>query len=282
MKMTQPLVSIILPTYNWRSDWLAEAINSVISQTYTNWELIIINDWSTNNIESTILKFSKKEKRINYILNTKNIQLIQTLNKWLNLAQGKYIARIDDDDIWSDFQKLEKQVTFLENNPDHGLCGTGIILIDIEWKEVKKQIYPEQDYDIRKIILSQNPFSHSSIVFRRDILKEVGVYQDYPYTKYTEDYDLRLRIWHNFKLHNIPDYCIKYRLNPEGVSYKNSILQGKNFIKISRKNKRKYPNSFNWQIRLIKNLIIWRIIMILKKIKIYPILYRFLPKIWKS
>ena len=122
--------SIILPTYNGKTERLSEAINSVLAQTYQNWELIIINDASTNNIEKTILQFAKKDKRIKYIKNEQNMKQAASRNKWIKQAKGRYIAFIDDDDIWSDPKKLDKQVNFLENNPDHGLCGTSTITVD--------------------------------------------------------------------------------------------------------------------------------------------------------
>ena len=120
--MIQPFVSIILPTYNGNHIWLSQAIESVLSQIYENRELIIINDASTNNIEYTILEYQEREPRIKYYKNESNIQLTKTLNKGIALSKGMYIARIDDDDIWFDPMKLEKQIKFMEANQNVGLC----------------------------------------------------------------------------------------------------------------------------------------------------------------
>ena len=122
--MNQSLVSIILPTYNGKVEWLSQAIDSVIVQTYTHRELIIINDASTNDIETTIMEYVAKDKRIKYYRNEINLKLTNTLNKGLKIAQGAYIARIDDDDIRCDKEKLEKQIVFMEQNAGYGLCGT--------------------------------------------------------------------------------------------------------------------------------------------------------------
>ncbi len=117
--MNFPLVSIIIPTYNGQTKWIQLAINSVLNQTFCNFELIIINDASTNDIEQCIINFLNTDTRILYYRNTENLGLTATLNKGLSYANGKYIARIDDDDIWCDQDKLSKQIGFMENNPDY-------------------------------------------------------------------------------------------------------------------------------------------------------------------
>ena len=117
---SSPIVTVLMPVYN-AEKYLAEAINSILNQTFTNYELLIINDGSTDKSEEIILKYS--DKRIRYIKNDKNIRLVATLNKGIELAKGKYIARMDADDI-SVPTRLEKQITLLENNEDIGVCGS--------------------------------------------------------------------------------------------------------------------------------------------------------------
>lgn len=128
--MKKPLVSVILPTYNGKRARLIEAVNSVLSQTFSDFELIIINDASTNDIEHTILELQAKYQRIVYIKNEKNLKLTKSLNKAIGFAQGRYIARIDDDDVRIDREKLQKQVEFLEKNKEYGLCGSQAISIN--------------------------------------------------------------------------------------------------------------------------------------------------------
>lgn len=144
------LVSIILPTYNGNSVWIMQAINSIIAQTYNNRELIIINDASTNDIEKTILQYVNKDNRIQYFKNEENLKLTKTLNKWIALSQGEYIARIDDDDIWCDPEKLAKQIDFMEKNTSYGLCGTCVINIDEEGSETSRTIVPQKKWRHKK------------------------------------------------------------------------------------------------------------------------------------
>ena len=133
-----PLVSVILPTYNGNKSRLSEAINSILSQTFSDFELIIINDASTNNIETTILRYAEQEPRIVYVKNDINLKLTATLNKALWLAKWEFIARIDDDDIRIDTEKLQKQVNFLKEYQEYGMCGAKhIISIDEEGKELQ-------------------------------------------------------------------------------------------------------------------------------------------------
>lgn len=146
----QPLVSILLPIYNGNNKWLTQAINSILDQTFRAFELIILNDASTNDIEKTILAFVQQDQRIVYLKNQKNLKLTRTLNKGFAHAKGKYIARIDDDDIWSDEKKLEKQVNFMEKHPEYGLCWVDTIqMIDengsllqtvLEWEKQMRKL----------------------------------------------------------------------------------------------------------------------------------------------
>ena len=121
--MTKPMVSVVMPVYNG-SKYLKEAIDSILNQTFTNFELIIINDGSTDNSEDII--FSYQDRRIYYLKNEHNKGICITLNRGLDNARGKYIARMDCDDI-SMPQRLAKQVNYLERHRDVGALGTDII-----------------------------------------------------------------------------------------------------------------------------------------------------------
>lgn len=167
-----PLVSIILPTYNGNNKWLTQAVSSVLNQTFKAFELIILNDASTNDIEKTILAFVQQDQRIVYLKNQKNLKLTRTLNKGIAHAKGKYIARIDDDDIWSNQEKLQKQVDFMEQHADYGLCGTAVQTINKEGKFLEYLPIRNKDNEIRKYLLRDSQFAHSSILIRTKALKE--------------------------------------------------------------------------------------------------------------
>ncbi len=251
-----PLVSIILPTYNWKSEWLSESINSVLNQTFKDFELIIINDASTNDIEDTIQKYKKQDPRIVYLKNDKNLQLTKTLNKWIEHAKWKYIARIDDDDIRANRDKLEKQVKFMENNSDYWLCWAWIIInIDEGWKIINKIETRLSDSEIRNHFLQSNQFAHSSILMRKSILDEVWVYNP-DYNK-AEDYELWCRVWIKSKFVNLKDVELKYRINSNWVSMKNFFYQKKLTLRICVKYRMYYPNFIRALILRLWDLILY-------------------------
>ena len=238
--MNEPLVSIVLPTYNWKEEWLSKSIESVLSQSYTNFELIIINDASIVDIDDMILKYSSKDNRIKYFKNDINLKFTKTINRWIWLSNWKYIARIDDDDIWCDNDKLKKQVEFMESNPEYWLCGTCVILINELWKETWRINTIENDEDIRSKILRYNQFAHASVIIRKDVLDKVWGYK--PEFNTAEDYELWLRIWRISKLHNIQDFSMKYRINTQWISRKNDKRQKMLWLKALWINKSYYPN----------------------------------------
>lgn len=244
--MNTPLVSIILPTFNWKHEWLSQAIDSVLLQSYTNFELIIINDASTNTIEETIEKYASKDPRIIYIKNEHNLKLTKTLNKGIEISQGEYIARIDDDDIRCDSDKLKKQVEFMESNLDYWLIGTWIIIIDENWKETDRVLNRWGDMNIRNYISWSNQFAHSSILIRREIVESIWWYRDIAITKYTEDYDLWLRIWTASKFHNLQEYFIKYRIREWSISWRNRFKQLSNAFRVYLLYSKEYPNRISW------------------------------------
>lgn len=237
--MINPLVSIILPVYNWKPEWLSEAIDSVLLQSYTNFELIIINDASTNKIETTILKYLEKDNRLKFYKNESNLRLTRTLNKWIDFSNGVYIARIDQDDIWIDKDKLKKQVKFMETHTEYGLCGGGTILISESGEELMKINPANEDEKIRKNMLICTQFSHASILFRKNIGSIINKYDIY--ADYVEDHELWLRIGTQSKFYNFPDYFIKYRYNNSGISVKNRYKQKFWLLKLSFKYRKQYP-----------------------------------------
>jgi glycosyltransferase involved in cell wall biosynthesis len=195
-----------------------------------------------------------KDDRIIYIKNEKNLKLTASLNKWLNLSRWKYIARIDDDDIWMD-GKLETQIKFMEKNTDYWLLWTGSIIMDDEWKVLGYLSVKEDDKKIRKNILSGNQFVHSSVLFRKAALKEVWWYYDVKYN-WAEDYELWLRMWQKSKFANINEPLIKYRWLETSISRKKWLKQWLLSIKISIVNRNHYSCFFkSFLIRIISTFI---------------------------
>jgi len=233
-------ISVILPTNNGE-DHISEAIESVFSQSFSDFELIVINDGSTDNTEKIVLEYLKKDSRVKYLKNEKNLSLQKTLARGFKEAQGKYIARIDDDDIWQGSQKLEKQADFLEKNPEYVLVGSGAIVIDSKGKELYRFLLPEKDEDIRQYILFRNPFLHSSIVFLREAAEKFGGYDEN--LKELEDLDLWLKLGQTGKFYNFPEYLIKFRAPaPQKNITKARKIRTKALISVIKKQGKNYPN----------------------------------------
>lgn len=277
--MNNPLVSIILPTYNWNHNWLCKSLDSVLTQSYKNFELIIINDCSTNDIEKTILKYKEKDDRIVYIKNEKNLRLTKTLNKGIEISKWKYIARIDDDDIWCEDNKLQKQVDFMEQNPDYWLCWTQVILIDENDNELELIKKNTTDKNIRKKILSWTQFAHWSVIIRKKTIDTVWKYDTN--WDFIEDYELWLRIWTKYKFSNLSDFSFKYRINRSWISSSNALKQRILNIKVAKKYKNNYPNFYLWLCLHIKEILKEYLIYITIKIKIYNFLFPIYKKIEK-
>ncbi len=236
--MNNPLVTIIMSAYN-DEKYIHSAIESIINQTYKNWKLILINDDSSDNTEAVIKPFLKNTNRINYIKNKKTNGLITNLNYALDLADGKYIARLDSDDIWIDSEKLNDQVNYLENHKDYVLTGTWGFKISSDETPKAPIMYPVTDKKIHNYFLIENCFIHSSVLIRKSTLDKVGFYD--PEFPSAEDYGLWVKLGTSGKLYNLPKYMTGYRVNPKGISYNKYAEQISSSIKIVNKFKDYYP-----------------------------------------
>ena len=221
--MDQKLISVIMSVYNGEK-YLVQAIDSILNQTYQNFEFIIIDDCSTDNSSHILQEYAKKDSRIKIIKKEKNIGIkgfIENLNLGISIAKGKYIARMDQDDV-SLPERFQKQVDFLENNPEITLVGAQLNLINEQNKITGEAIAALQHRDIVKRITSQIQLFHPVIMFRKD--------QNIQYREkflYCEDYDLYLNlITQGKKLANINEKLLHYRILESSISRK-----GDNFVK---------------------------------------------------
>ena len=221
-------LSVIMPVYNG-AKYLKEAIESILSQSYTNFEFIIINDGSTDHSEEIILSFD--DSRIVYVKNPENYRLIKTLNLGFSLAKGRYIARMDADDISHPY-RLQKQVQFLELNKDYGLIGSGVNLLNGEYKS---QLLYHTDHESLKFALAfYCPFIHPSVMIRKDVHDGMNLVFDNQYL-HAEDYELWTRFAFKTKIANIPEYLLDYRIHDAQISSQHSDLQTELATKIRRK-----------------------------------------------
>lgn len=237
------MISIILPTYNG-AKWIRSSIESVQAQSYGDWELLVIDDGSVDNTKEIVGNLAIQDSRIRYIKNEKNLGIQKTLNRGLKEAKGEYIARIDDDDRWIDKEKIQKQLTFLEENSNYVLVGTGTIVVDEEGHELFRYLGPKTDKEIRNRILSKNCFTHSSVMFKKTPAIQCGGYSESQDVIHLEDYDLWLKLGMIGKFHNLSIYGTQFTLRDEGMSVKNKPHQFKKNIKLVKFYKDKYPNYF--------------------------------------
>lgn len=246
-----PFVSILLPVYNGEQ-YLTEALDSVLSQSYTHFELLIINDASTDNTQDILDAYAGKDNRITLYNNGSNFGVAKSLNILLKQAKGSYIARIDADDIWLP-GKLEKQIIYLESHPGIYLLGTAKQTIDEQGKLLKgkeKSIFSPED--IKKNILKGNLFCHSSVVFRREILDTIGYYNEN--YKNTEDYEYWLRVISTFKVEIFPEVLTCYRLHRKMIFYKKRNQQLFYLIKAKYRFRNLINHRFSFIFYILKEL----------------------------
>jgi len=214
-----PKVSVIMPVYNGEQ-YLRDAIESVLNQTFTNFEFIIINDGSTDNTNSIINSY--KDSRIVIIKNDKNIGQCDSCAKAFLAARGEYIARQDADDI-SLPERLSKEAAFLDNSPETGLVGSFFLNIDQDGRKLFIITFPCSDEEIRKEFLARYAFCHPSVMFRRRCLERVEGYRKE--LEYAEDYDFIIRISETSKLANIPEVLCLYRISLDSISVRKKLKQ---------------------------------------------------------
>ena len=207
-----PLISVIFPVYN-AEKFIKESIESILNQTYKNFEFIIINDGSKDN-SAEIIK-SYKDQRIRYY-EQKNQGLAKTLNVGLSYAKGKYIARQDNDDI-SFPNRFEKQISYLEQNQQIAVLGSWAKIIDENGIFTNRfHHHSTSPLNLKFELVFDNPFVHSSIMARKDIIEKTGMY--HLDNDYFEDYNLWSRISYHYQIANINEELLLYREVNTGMS----------------------------------------------------------------
>lgn len=207
-------VSVVMSVFNGEVH-LREAIESILNQTFSDFEFIVVNDGSTDRTHEIIEEFAQKDKRLRVITNQNNLGLTKSLNRAVKLAKGDYIARMDADDIALP-ERLEKQVKFLESHEEVGLLGTSYYEVDATGGVIGKKELPSTDKEIRSVLIKYNPFFHASVMMRREVFEVVGLYDEL--IPFAQDYDLWLRIAEKFKVFNLPEPLMKRRYSKANIS----------------------------------------------------------------
>ncbi len=239
MQNGDPRVSIILPTFN-RVATLKRAVESIAAQSFHDWELIAINDASTDGTRAYLDALAKSDHRVRPVHHEKNNypDISGTLNEGLRAARGEYAARLDDDDTWSDRDKLKKQVAYLDAHPDCVVVGGGVIVVDEHDQEKFRYLKSENDATIRARALLANPFTHSTVLFRRKLALDVGGYGPF---KNAEDWDLWLKMGNRGTFYNFPEYFIRYRLTEESKTFIFKRSQSEEILRTVQLHRHEYP-----------------------------------------
>lgn len=212
----KPLISILMPVFNAEKH-LRDCIMSILSQEYENFEFLIINDGSTDNSHQIINSFS--DERINYFKNDENRKLIYTLNKGISLCKGKYIARMDADDIALP-SRLKIQSDFLEKNDKIDILGTNITTINEHNIETGERNYPTTNDEILYHLLFINcPIAHPTVMIRKKVFDEFNIYYNENYL-HAEDYKLWVDLINKVQFHNCNEPLLLYREHGSQVTSK--------------------------------------------------------------
>lgn len=258
-----PKVSVIMSVYNGER-YLEEAIESVLNQTFTGFEFVIVSDGSTDNSLEIIKSYN--DGRIRIINNKKNIGLTRSLNKALKQAKGKYIARMDADDV-SLSKRLEKQYKFMEEHKDIALSGAGVLYIDGYGKEMGTAVNPQKPDTIKKFFFAGKiPCFHPTWIFRKELLETIKNYRNLPTS---QDYDFIARIlYRGLKVSNTEECLLEYRIHIQKVGYSKNIYQ----IKLGRYIRKAFRERFLFEDSKFSESVIGKIIKT-------PFILEFLHKI---
>lgn len=226
------LVSVIIPVFN-AERFVEKAVRSIMTQSYKNLEILICDDCSADESFKILQKLSDEDERIKIFKNEKNFGIVKTLNFLVEKASGKFIARMDADDVSLLF-RIEKQVEFLEKNSEISVCGTNAFNIDENDKKIGKSRLPITADDARFFAKYFCPLYHPSVMARAEIFKGNKYSSDFPNA---EDYELwvRLVFEKNLKVANLSERLLLYRMTSEQVSAKNRVSQSQAAAKISIK-----------------------------------------------
>jgi len=241
-------LSIIISTYN-DEKYIEKALKSVLLQKFPDWEMILINDASTDRTEQIITRLLGQDRRVKYIKNSQRKGLTKNIQTALRYSNTDLIARLDTDDYWISDRKLEEQYKLFQNDINLGVVGTWAKMVNSNEEELYTACYSDSDEKIRQKILSDNMFVNSSVMFRKP---EYSLDKILENESYVEDYNLWLEIGKYKKFFNIAKFYTAYRINPVGISQTRRLGQFKNTILLVKKYRKYYP-------RFSKSIILWEL-----------------------
>ena len=206
-----PVVSVVMAVRNGEA-YLRDAMDSILAQTLGDFEFIVVDDGSTDGTLSILEDYARLDFRVR-VLSQAPQGLGPALNRAISVARGKYIARMDADDVALP-ERLSRQVAFLEAHPDVGLLGTAVCEVDPGGHPRAVFMMPEGDKQLRRALIRYNPFFHASVMIRRSVLDRVGLYTEEMH--WAEDYDLWMRLARHTRLANLQEVLLHRRTEYSG------------------------------------------------------------------
>jgi hypothetical protein len=208
-----PRVSVVMPVHNG-GPYLERAVESILGQSFTDFEFVIIDDGSTDSTPEVLRRYQAADHRVR-VHPQEKAGLVASLNNGCRQARAAYLARMDADDIAFP-NRLARQVEFLDREPGVAVVGSATVTIDASGRELKRHGCPTSHGEIVEALREYNPFTHPSVMLRAEALAAVGGYR--PAYQPAEDYDLWLRLSERYRLANLPEPLLYYRLYPGQVS----------------------------------------------------------------
>lgn len=257
------LVSILMPVYN-AEKYLGKTLESIQSQTYKNWELLAIDDWSTDRSYEILLDFAKKDNRVRVYRNGKHRGVAGAANLALSMVKSDYVARMDADDLMHP-ERISKQLKFLENNPNVVIVGSQCILIDQFGQKIGEKKFPINNNEIMKMIFRSIPIQQPAMMINRGLLpKDFIAYDQKKNT--AEEVELLFKLFKYGEAVNLPDFLHFYRLHDKNTSLKNPKKTF--YLTFLTRLKYAYKASF---IDLFFNFLQLIVVFILPKKLIFPL-----------
>ena len=215
MRASAPEVSVVMAVYNGEP-YLRESIESILSQTFTSFEFIVVDDGSIDATPTILAEYAQRDSRVVVLKNLQNLGLAGSLNKGLTVARGQYIARHDADDT-SAPERLQKQVDYLNSNPSVALISTGIYITDSCGNYLGEHLPPLDSTLLRWQLLFKNPVRHPTVMWRKELIAaNVGQYD--LHFSYCEDYDLWVRIISRYQIETLPLCLVNMRQHQNSIT----------------------------------------------------------------
>jgi glycosyltransferase involved in cell wall biosynthesis len=224
---SSPRVTVLMPVSD-AEQFLAEAIESILAQTFADFEFLIIDDGSADSSRAIILGYD--DSRIRLLANDRNIGVTQTLNRGTQEARGRYLARMDADDV-SMRERLERQVAHLEANPECALVTSFAAIIDNDSERVGDLCSDLSPQELDRKLQLNNHVIHGAVMMRTDVVRRLGAYDESMW--HSQDYDLWLRISDEYAIHTLPEFLYSWRKHDQGISSMHAAEQVR-YAKLAR------------------------------------------------